>query len=312
MIGYELHLRVPTRVRMTGPTDETWELPAPVGKVRIRTTSKDHEDLGLATEILIRGEGFNSMEDAKAAGEVLRDWLRQISAQFFRGYLVGGDRTLSGLTPMGKELLAAQFGVEPLNVIADVEGLQVFDTPGEPMRIASRAEGTVTYQSSHVRDQLVVAAGEDLIWTDPLRLGADLVSSIEHESTNAAKFLTACYALDVLCPDRPKSPEMVAWIEELLANPPDVWLTMDESEVNSVRGGLAALKQESGRRALARWTALVRGDESEVRALCKKIKDTRDDLVHKGQTTEDLAQLAVDARALAVEILFYRIHNPEV
>jgi hypothetical protein len=297
---------------MTGLTDETWELPAPVGKVRIRTTSKDHEDLGLATEILIRGDGFDSMEDAKAAGEVLRDWLRQISAQFFRGFLVGGEKTLSGLTPIGREHFAAQFGVDPLNVIADVEGLQIFETPGDPTRIASRAEGTVTYQSITVRDQLVAVASDGVMWTDSLRLGADLVSSIEHESTNTAKFLTACYALDVLCPDRPKSPEMVAWIEELLANPPDVWLTMDESEVNSVRGGLAALRQESGRRALARWTALVRGDESEVRALCKKIKDTRDDLVHKGQTTEDLAQLAVDARALAVEILFYRIHNPEV
>jgi hypothetical protein len=297
---------------MTGLTDETWELPAPVGKVRIRTTSKDHEDLGLATEILIRGDGFDSMEDAKAAGEVLRDWLRQISAQFFRGFLVGGEKTLSGLTPIGREHFAAQFGVDPLNVIADVEGLQIFETPGDPTRIASRAEGTVTYQSITVRDQLVAVASDGVMWTDSLRLGADLVSSIEHESTNTAKFLTACYALDVLCPDRPKSPEMVAWIEELLANPPDVWLTMDESEVNSVRGGIAALRQESGRRALARWTALVRGDESEVRALCKKIKDTRDDLVHKGQTTEDLAQLAVDARALAVEILFYRIHNPEV
>jgi hypothetical protein len=252
------------------------------------------------------------MEDAKAAGEVLRDWLRQISAQFFRGFLVGGEKTLSGLTPIGKEHFAVQFGVDPLNVIADVEGLQIFETPGDPTRIASRAEGTVTYQSITVRDQLVAVASDGVMWTDSLRLGADLVSSIEHESTNTAKFLTACYALDVLCPDRPKSPEMVAWIEELLANPPDVWLTMDESEVNSVRGGLAALRQESGRRALARWTALVRGDESEVRALCKKIKDTRDDLVHKGQTTEDLAQLAVDARALAVEILFYRIHNPEV
>lgn len=311
MFGYELHLRVPTRVRMTGPTDETWELPTPVGKVLVRTMSMDHKDLGLATEILFRGTHFGSLEDANAAGEVLRDWLRQISAQFFRGFLVGGEKTLSGLTPMGREHLAAQFGVDPLNVIADVEGLQVFETQGDPIRIASRAEGTVTYTSITVRDQLVAAASDGLKWTDSLRLGADLVSSIEHESTNTAKFLTACYALDVLCLDRPKSPEMVAWIDELLANPPAVWSTMDASEVASVRGGLAALRQESGRRALTRWAELVRGEGSGVRTLSKKIKDTRDDLVHQGQTTEGLAQLAVETRALAVEILFYRIKNPE-
>jgi hypothetical protein len=203
-----------------------------------------------ATNLVVRGEGYASEDEAAQEGERWRD---VISRAFARVHLAAdfGDRKPFGtLTKAGEAWFAEQVGHPVMGdrVMGDRPGVTVFeDQPGLRF-VASNAEACK--RPSEDRNRLVLTHAARL--HDPLegpeRLAFDLYSGSFFQPSADSRLLMLTMAVETLLDLRPRSAaanaHVIAMIQATEAN-----IDLTHSERDSLRGSLTWLQDESIRQA---------------------------------------------------------------
>ncbi len=186
-------------------------------------------------ELIISGDGYDSLESALAAG---RKW-RQVASSVFARMLLSVDfgdddesrAVLEEITVTGPGL--EMIGVTPGDVIYDDrDGLSVYRTEPE-RRFIHISMGTPSVHVSLSREQTHERVEQALqrhagIWNDELKLAYQLVHSSLANQNHEARFILAVTAIEALIPYRQRVPEVVAVLDHLIAHIND----MPGSEVN--------------------------------------------------------------------------------
>jgi hypothetical protein len=180
--GFHLVVLLPANRRLSGETRQTWSLPEPVGEVELAVAGATLQEAG---DLTFRGSGYASEEDAQAAGELFRDWLRVASALFVLGFDVGSDLPPSWLGDEAKAAFEAKLHQKRKFLVSGVQRLLVYEEQARPVRVIARADGIIVQQSSTVLENVLSVASESAL-TDEQSLACDLVSLAEHEVSERA------------------------------------------------------------------------------------------------------------------------------
>ncbi|MGW9032685.1 hypothetical protein ACWGQ5_53880 [Streptomyces sp. NPDC055722] len=195
-----------------------------------------------ATNLVIRGEGYATQNDAAREGERWRD---VISRAFARVHLAAdfGDRQpVNALTKAGEAWLAERVG-HP--VLGHLPGVTVFeDQPG--LRFVAAPSLAGCKRPSEERNRLVLTQAAQL--HDPLdgpeRLAFDLYSGSFFQPSADSRLLMLTMAIETLLDLQPRSDaakaHVTAMIEATEAN-----ADLTHSERESLRGSLKWLRDES-------------------------------------------------------------------
>lgn len=221
--GFQLVVVQSTMYRVVGEKGQVWDLPAPVGAVTVQSAA---DTLADDSEVTFRGLGFESEATAREAGETFRVWLQVASAKGAFGFDFGRDKRLSWDDPV----VRGQFEHDGMYVIDDVHGLLVFEERGDrPLRLATRANPTVTHPSENLHRFLDEAASGPLIGSSAA-VAADLISLSDHVVSATARFLTLVSAMEVLVDRGPREGQAAALVESFLEQLSDTRASATGSE----------------------------------------------------------------------------------
>lgn len=271
------------------------------GERRVWLKSAGHDDQRLcdATNLVVRGEGYATDDEADREGERWRD---VISRAFARVHLAAdfGDRKPFGtLSEAGEAWYSEQMG-HP--VLGGQPGVTVFeDQPGLRF-VAINAE--LCKRPSEERNRLVPAQAAKL--RDPLegseRLAFDLYSGSFFQPSADSRLLMLTMAVETLLDLQPRSDavrtHVTAMIEATAAN-----TDLTQSERDSLRGSLRWLQDESigqaGRRLARTLKPRTHGNQGPA-AFFTRCYQMRSALTHGHVPRPDRA--SVDVLAANLEI----------
>jgi len=142
--GFQAVIVQPNQRRVTGIPGQTWELPSPVGRVRV-VGNMGAADLKESGELTFFGSGYPTQSEAEVAGRLFRSWLAVASAVGTFGFDLGNDNLMSWLTPEAAEDWEAAPENAGRFLARDVHGLEVFE---ERARRFGRRFGQLSWSSS--------------------------------------------------------------------------------------------------------------------------------------------------------------------
>ena len=252
-----------------------------------------------ATELIIKGFGYESSEEARSRAERVRHALRATGAELHLPMDFGPDRARSFFFTKGLELLRERGVLRDEQVESDVHGLHVFEH-GEKQVVFGPGDAHAT-QSRPVLD--VVSAVERWLNALPaiderLELAIDLRFLAEFEKSTRARFVTVMTSLVVLADQRARPEVALRHVETLIActrTLRDETDGDDRQALDSLLGALVGLRVQSitsAVRDLVRKYAPgfvvdnVPADQFVVR--CYGVRST---LVHEGRSDECAAAL---------------------
>ncbi|KOU53610.1 hypothetical protein ADK54_03975 [Streptomyces sp. WM6378] len=210
-------------------------------RVWLKPIGDDGQRLCDATNLVLRGEGYTTQDEAAREGERWRD---VISRAFARVHLAAdfGDRQPGGaLTKAGEAWLAKRAG-HP--VLGQLPGVTVFeDQPG--LRFAAPSIA-LCKRPSEERNRVVLTQAAQLY--DPLdgpeRLAFDLYSGSFFQPSADSRLLMLTMAIETLLDLQPRSDAAKAHVTAMIqATEANADLTPAEQE--SLRGSLKWLRDES-------------------------------------------------------------------
>jgi hypothetical protein len=263
-----------------------------------------------ATELIIKGFGYESSEEARSRGERIQRALRATGAELHLPMDFGPDRARSFFFTRGLELLRERGVLRDEQVESDVHGLHVFEH-GEQRVVFGPGDAHPT-MSRPVVD--VLSALER--WLDALpaiderlALAIDLRFLAEFEKSTRARFVTVMTSLEVLADQRPR-PEVAARHVEALISSTRTLKNKTDSDgrraLDSLLGALEGLRVQSITSAVG---DLVRThapglvvDNVPADRFAVRCYSIRSDLVHEGRSEECDAALP-HLQLLADEIL---------
>jgi hypothetical protein len=271
------------------------------GERRIWLKSSGVEDQRLcdATNLVVRGEGYATEDEAAQEGERWRD---VISRAFARVHLAAdfGDRKPFGtLTEAGEAWFSERVG-HP--VLGDWPGVTVFEDRSGLRFAASNAEGC--RRPSEDRNRLVLTHAARL--HDPLdapeRLAFDLYSGSFFQPSADSRLLMLTMAVETLLDLQRRSDAARAHVTIMIqATEANTGLT--ESERDSLRGSLTWLQDESigqaGRRLAETLEPRTYGDTAPA-AFFTRCYEMRSALTHGHTPRPDRGD--VDVLAANLEI----------
>lgn len=194
-----------------------------------------------ATDLVVRGEGYATEDEAAREGERWRD---VISRAFARVHLAGdfGDRKPFGnLTKAGEAWHSEKRGYP---VLGDRPGVMVFKDQLGLRLLASNIEGCKRPPEERNRLVLTQAAGLHDPLEGPERLAFDLYSGSFFQPSADSRLLMLTMAVETLLKLQPRSDaaraHVTAMIEATEAN-----ADLTQPERHSLRGSLTWLQNES-------------------------------------------------------------------
>ncbi|MEX2653123.1 MAG: hypothetical protein WD473_11865 [Acidimicrobiia bacterium] len=208
--------------------------------------------------------------------------------------------------------------VHGVDLRGDVHGIDIVDDDDPPPAyVRMEAEGLVGVPI----DRFLTALGAALAdhYSSPLaprdRLAAEVFMAAAFEATTRARFLTQVTVLEILADRGPRPDTARVVLERTLRNLDEVREQLDGADYQSLRSGIAGLKQESISHSLRRLGTSL--DPSAIPGLggeavedflsrCYKVRSL---LVHDGDTPEnvDLRQIAGTLHFLVRGILTARL-----
>ena len=204
--GYQLIARCGPHEHLTDVSEEL-ELPAPIGRVHVRTMVPAPGEPG---ELVLRSVGFGDEETAVLAGTLLRDWVRISSAVHLRGLDVGPDPIVrSELSPPHSQV----------QVVPDVVGLVVFEWDGRPVRrFNRRAEPGLTRDFPRLLGGILEAAADvHRPLPEHVALACDLLSTAAHDPCDEHGLMRLLAAAEALTVRRSRTGLARETVERLLA-----------------------------------------------------------------------------------------------
>jgi len=191
-----------------------------------------------SSELVLKGEGYESVENAQIAGHNARDQLITAFAKF-RFPADFGDRSPKGhLTEYGLKMLKERSGK---NVLNDVHGLQVYETKINPVFSTITGKGVVTKSKKEVLKAFKTAFSSISNINEKKRLAFELFSASFFTNYVDARFMLLMMALETLIEQKDKREEERILIDQLITKVAE----SDIKNKNSIIGGLTNFKKES-------------------------------------------------------------------
>jgi hypothetical protein len=294
--------RLPAGNTMGGLERQVWSLPPPVGDIELVITN---ENLAQRTELTFRARGFDSEDDARAAGELLGDWLRLAGALGGYGFELGNDVQLSGLGPAAKPWHDQELNARRAFAVPDVFGLAVYEyqEPSQPLRFAMRGNATLQRSGETVRAFIAEAASTRRLG-DGLALACELVCLADRETSDRARLLTLATAMEVLAIREERAGRGRSLVEEFIVKVKDTVASDHDPALPSLLGALKDLRKASISASVKQLARIARpADHEAVADIAEQTYKCRSQLIHAGRSRLDVARLKDEALPLVRDMI---------
>lgn len=291
--GFRLRFLLP-KDSMIHHDEETLELSS--GDVTLLLQSPSKTSIGDSRELLIRGSGFPSKDEAYACGRRTKNALILCGACLRMGFDVGKDKATSGVGKIVKER-AREKGIVLLD---DVHGLSVFPED-MPVKFVSFGGSVVVGPSAAIFVEEFGKAYEmSPEFTDKQSLAFELYSAAQFESSLRARFLTLVIAVECLSSLEEQPQRVVNHVKELVALTKKSFKGPEKGRILS---HLGELKKESISKSCRDLVGKHLG--AEVAKLFEECYDARGKIVHDGEPPEgfDLGTYVPKLDELASQLL---------
>ena len=199
------------------------------------------DEISKTGTLLLRGESYESDEDAQAAGARWLDWLKIA----FAGNNVGadfGDRAVpvGWMAPDAHAEFDAENDIETLR---DVHGVMTFALG--PRQMFSRMSGsaTVIVSGDKVKESIRSAREHELNMTSAERVAYDMFGASFSQPSADARFLLLMVALEELIPRVERDAEGQSHVRRLIESTRRSGLPV--AEIDSLAGALEVLRYKS-------------------------------------------------------------------
>jgi hypothetical protein len=237
-----------------------------------------NEPLRDADRIVIRGEGYDTEEAARSAGDRWRDIVCRGLARLHLGADFGERRPHSVLTEAGEQQYSQSLG-HP--VLSETPGVTTFLCQPAPRFLRMDVEGCRRPSPQQCAAVFFAAADRPEPLVQSERLAFDLYSGSFFETSADARLLMLTMAVETLLDPKERSQAVREHVQRLIQLTDDA--PLESSEVASIRGSLTWLLDESigqaGRR-LARTLEPRRYSGLAPGAFFTKCYGVRSALVH--------------------------------
>jgi hypothetical protein len=199
-----------------------------------------------ASQLACRAGGFTSEDAARSAGETVRNALHLACAKHRVGIATGRDRaqlTLSTVARQEMERAGTEAAGEPVRVLTDVHGLQVYEEGGLCTFFGGSANGVVGARANAFLETLSSAIERTDALPSALQVALELFNSVSFESSPRARFLTLITCVEVLAKQRDRPQESIAYLDHLIAITANQELP--EGEASRLTQALRQLQTES-------------------------------------------------------------------
>jgi len=239
--SFRIRLKLPDRLRIGIDSDE-WPLTPVNSKPEIALRSKQQGSPIKGTkELVLRGDGYSSEEEARTEGEQLKDVLILAFARLHIGADFGDRASKGWVTHAGLQMLEQQTGKRVLN---DVHGLMTFETEPSPQFVATQAEAVITKGQEKFVQALRLAFELRTKLRPEDHLAFDLFSASFFEPSADARLLMLMMAVETLLNPSPRSDETQQHVDVLIRLTNDSSI-LTEKEKQSLTGSLRWLYKES-------------------------------------------------------------------
>jgi hypothetical protein len=241
-----------SRTSLLGITDSRLDLLDHAGlRVWLTSTRNEPEPISEATELVVRGEGYETVEDAAHAGEHWRDVLSRAFARVHVAADFGDRKPFGTLTAAGEAMLAREQGVP---IKSDMPGVTVFECHPD-IRFASM-RGEPTRRPSEAQSHQVIRAASEhkQPLTDVERIAFDLYSGSFFQPSADGRLLMLMMAIETMLDLGPRPDSSRAHVEALIhatRSNPDLNDSERSSLVSSLRWLLDESIGQAGRRLAA-------------------------------------------------------------
>jgi hypothetical protein len=254
----------------------------------------------------VRARGFQTGDDAREFGRDLKGHLRLAAVDAHIGIDVGTDEVVSWPGPPIVDA-ARERGVQ---MLPGVHGVLVFEETTNDRVMWGMAGGIVSGAPEKLFVDALTSAERLLPAIDQSALGlaCDLVSLLDFETSDRARFVALVTAVEALAETRPPSSELLRdlaekWIGELEHLDTS---DLDQRELESFAGRLRDLKEQSIKRSIR---ALVEqcapGEEADVshEEFVARCYDARSALVHGATDIPNVRPLVVRLRKIVGSVI---------
>jgi hypothetical protein len=205
-----------------------------------------------ARTFVLRGYGYNSLDEAMADGLLWRARLMLVFAHNQVGADFGERSVVSGLFPADLAD-AANAGLRPIPDLLDVVAFECEPTPTFIGRSPGSARGSRAH--GHLVDAMQTARKMGLALTPEQRVTYALYAASFSQPSNDARLALLMLAVETLISPAPRSAAAVSLVEELITTTRSSGLS--QPEIDSIVGSLSWLRNESISRAGKRLARLV-------------------------------------------------------
>ena len=284
-------------------------LPAPIGTIRYRGSPKGTSFTD-ASALLFSGSGYETREDAEAAGKTLKNIVQLASIDNGIAVDAGRDEVRGGPGPTVVDAVAEQ-GVQ---LLPDVHGLQVFEETGSPASLSLSANAFAGAPLASLANALVIRSHITQNVDSKHSLACQLYGISRFESSQRSRLLTLVTALDVLSEKTMRSGISLAVASEILdivktrlrSAKPEDHDEQDLAQLKSLASIVGSLKYRSIAASIKELAQDVDPNSlntplsiDEILGLAYK---ARNELIYGGETTVDLSQLLIPLERLTADM----------
>lgn len=239
--SFRIRFELPAQLRI-GIDSDKWLL-TPFNSIPEITLQSKNQGSPIkdVKEIVMRGDGYASEEEARAEGEQLKDVLILAFARLRIGADFG-DRAPKGIiTNFGLQIFEQNTGKRFLN---DIHGLMTFETEPSPHFVACQVNAVITTIQEKFVQAITLAFELRTKLRPEDRLAFDLFSASFSEPSADARLLMLMMAVETLLNPSPRSKDAQQHINELIRLTNDSSI-LTEKEKQSLTGSLQWLYNES-------------------------------------------------------------------
>lgn len=250
--------------------------------------------------LVVRTGGFSSEAEALEFGKRLKRALRISFAQLSYGVDLGNDSATTGVGQVVRDRARGMGFV----LSGDVHGLCVFPEEPPVTCISCRGSGQVYRPIDDLSMRCKEAFRHDVAITPRQELGLELFSLSHFETSLRARFLTLFSAIESVIELKQRSHDARAHVDELVKMTQACSL-LGAEERNQLVSALGNLRSESIATACRGYVA-DHGNEKDS-DLWKQCVPVRNELLHRGETSANLAALVPQLSNVVSSVLLKRI-----
>lgn len=186
------------------------------------------------------GEGYDSENDASAAGARFQDALMLTFAKLRVGVDFGDRSPKGSVTAYGQQLIEAQTG-QPC--LSDVHGLMTYSTDRQPLFVEFKANAVIGINIDAIEDRFVKSLKVQPTLRERDRLAISLFNASFFQPSADSRFLLLVMAIEALIAPKLKSEAAVGHVTRFMQEIEDSALPPHEKK--SLIGSLIWLQVES-------------------------------------------------------------------